>query len=255
MASGWSWGQDEWHMPVHQVAQAWGRDEWDMQAQVAALAERVDAQEAEVVDYKRRLNGAEETLETLRQEVLEAQDAEARMEKLHREVLEAYDELRDRVDHLEVRAVQEGPPTVPMTFAGALTVPFVSALSTAPGAGAGPAPAPPRPQEPLLPAPAPPQQAPPRPAPAPLLPAPAVPAQRAQPAQDGNLADGLILDVWMPGHPHFRQCDPPWTSPPGPNRCQHAKPEWFIKCFDKDSAPSRQYFASFRDVTADNWAH
>ena len=71
-------------MPVHQVAQPWGRDEWDMQAQVAALTERVDAQEAEVVDYKKGLNDAEETLETLRQEVLEAQDAEARMEKLYR---------------------------------------------------------------------------------------------------------------------------------------------------------------------------
>ena len=224
----WHWARDEWTRVAQAKADealvpanAAGKHNHDQfEEKFRKFAERVDAQEADAkrfaeaeVDYKRRLKDAEDQqvllltqLETLRQEVLEAQDAEAGMEKLRQEVLEAQDELRDRVYDLEARAVQEGPLTIPMTFAGARTVPFVSALSTAPGAGAGPAPAPP-------------QQAPPPPAPAPPLPAPAVPAQHAQPAQDENLADGLILDSWMPEHRHFRQREPPWQSPPGPRRC------------------------------------
>jgi hypothetical protein len=62
----------------------------------------------------------------------------------------------------------------------------------------------------------------------------------------------LILDAWMPGHRHFRQCEPLWQSPPGPRRCQHAKPEWLINYFDKDSSASQSNVGSFRDVGAGN---
>ena len=62
------------------------------------------------------------------------------------------------------------------------------------------------------------------------------------------LADGLILDEWMPGHPRFRPAMAPWVPPPGPGRCQHGKREWFTMRFDKDSPESQSYFASACDV-------
>ena len=119
-----------------------------------------------------------------------------------------------RVQDLEVCAddqrppyqpVQE-PPTVPMTFTRAPSGPFVSAISQAPqlpaaSAGAGAAPAPPQ-QTPPQQAPAPPQR----------LPAPAVPGEQAPPQQ--AVANGLIIDSWMPEHRHF--ITGPLQSPPGP---------------------------------------
>ena len=61
----------------------------------------------------------------------------------------------------------------------------------------------------------------------------------------------MIIDSWMPEHRHF--ITGPWQFPPGPQRCQHAKWEWFINYFDKDSPESLGYFVSRRDVQADHW--
>ena len=57
---------------------------------------------------------------------------------------------------------------------------------------------------------------------------------------DGNgdvriLADGLIIDYWMPQHPCWHGTEP-WTAPLPQQGCEHGKPEWFISWFDTDSS-------------------
>ena len=108
-----------------------------------------------------------------------------------------------------------------------------------PFAGPGPAQGPPQ------------HAAPPGPAPAPAPPAQIrVPLQAPAPeGRAGMLANGLILDRWMPGHPHYM---PPsvqsrWQPPPGPRPCLHGRSEWFLQKVDPEMLEF-PYSANFQMV-------
>jgi hypothetical protein len=103
-------------------------------------------------------------------------------------------------------------------------------------------------------APAPPQHAPPDAGAAPA------PPQHAPPDAGAHLwmrvESDLIIDNWMPEHPHFMMPARPWESPPGQRgRCQHKQPQWFTRYFDPNTSESRAYFVGRRDVGDDIWVN
>ena len=232
----------------------WYEEEMDRIASATATVLEVKFE----FQFKELSDKVDQLSDKLNKELERYANAEAELNKLERQQAFTHQSLASEFEKLRWRyeeamrklpqAAQQPPPAQPLGSAAAVQShpakpAFVSSSSTAPAAmklimQADHGKAQPRPPNDAPPAPSPPQPAPgPAPPPTPE-PTPAQAPWSRLPLVDVGgytriLADGLIVDNWMPGHPHFRQG--PWTPKPGRPPCTHFRTEWFVKYFDQHS--------------------